>query len=195
MERAVGDPVTATIDNKVVTWVNRYAVNDNKEVQGDDGHDVGLMVTATINGQIVSWVNQYRGPEATTALQDSGSTAASDLGISQATSVAPAVQRVASILTSNAPVNLAAKTSTMHSAEASVHADNKNLASPDIVAQSSSGLAKSSSKLAQPSNKTLPKTSAPSNSWGRQAYYNAGKAHAEGLVFLNHFGNANALPG
>ena len=51
-----------------------------------------------------------------------------------------------------------------------------------------------STTSAERSSSTSPRPT-PSNSWGRRAYYNAGQGHADGLVFLNHFGNANALPG
>ena len=51
-KRDVGDPVTATIDGKVVSWINQY----------DESAPCAVPVTATIDGAVVSWINNYCGP-------------------------------------------------------------------------------------------------------------------------------------
>lgn len=51
-KRAVGDLVTATMDGKVVSWINQY----------DGSAPCAVPVTATIDGSVISWTNGYCGP-------------------------------------------------------------------------------------------------------------------------------------
>lgn len=39
------------------------------------------------------------------------------------------------------------------------------------------------------------KTNSGASNWGRQAYYNAGEGVSKGFTFLNHFGEADSIPG
>lgn len=209
------DPVTAIIDGKTMTWENKYAGPVDKEEQAPSDtrpHGVGGMVTATLDGQIVSWTNQYTGPSATMPTQDvQVNSVPPEINASQATTVldqvqkptpssteAPikAVAKTSAIVSTNSPVNLAAKASSMlfaQASKASAYFGNK--------ASSMTPVQASFEDLAEPTAKSSAKESstaaisAPSGSWGRQAYYNAAQGHAEGLMFLNHYGNANDLPG
>lgn len=224
-ERAVDDPVTATINGETVTWANKYkgSKDTNANNHGDTGPDgVGEMVTATINDQIVHWTNDYAGPSAaTSAQQTSIRTASNEIYTSQATTAAHHIQdltssteafansvaKTPSTVPTNSLVNIASKASSILSAKASQAAAYfGNKAAPKTQAKplpqtpakaTSKAPAKSSSKSSSKasSSTSAVSTSAPSGSWGRQAYYNAAQGHVEGLVFLNHFGNANALPG
>ena len=206
------DPVTAIIDGKTMTWENKFAgpVDKGEQAPADDRpHDVGEMVTATIDGQIVSWTNQYTGPSATTPTQDAQvNSAPPESNASQATTVLDQVQnpisssteasikaaaKTSAIVSTPSTINLAVKASSMLLAQASkVSAYFGKKASP--VATSFENLAKPTAKASAKASSTAA-IGAPSGSWGRRAYYNAAQGHAEGLMFLNHYGNANDLPG
>ena len=195
VKRTVGDAVTATINGQTVTWMNKYPGPMDKEAAGNADnvpHGVGDMVTATIDGQIVSWMNEYTGPavaSSTNALvKTTPSTFSTVLGsnpanlVGKASSILSAqVSKASAYIGGKASSVTAAKSSWRLSPLSTMHAPS---AASSTAASSTSAVRTSSSG-----------TSVPSGSWGRQAYYNAAQEKAEGLVFLNHFGTTNALPG
>lgn len=215
VERAIDDAVTVTIDGNIVTWKNKYAGQMDKEEQTQADtrpHVVGDMVTATLDGNIVSWTNQYAGPSGTMPTQDAQvKSVPAESDVPQATTIAgqvhnpplspteasiKAIAKTSAMLSTHTPVNLAIKASSMLVAQASkASAYFGNKASPmTSVKASFKDLAKPTVKSSAKASSTAA-IGAPSGSWGRQAYYNAAQGHAEGLTFLNHYGNANDLPG
>ena len=62
----------------------------------------------------------------------------------------------------------------------------------DLTSQSS---ALSSTAIISISSSITSTATAKSQSWTRQAYFNAATGTAEGLTFLNHFGGTNGIPG
>jgi len=125
---------------------------------------VGDVVTATMNGQVVQWINEYAGPAAQPV--SPGNPVKGDSNTSQATAMALSV-------------NFLSSASTLSSSTAPT----PHLSLPS--ATSSRNAVSTSAQLdASPST----------GSWTRQAYYNAGEGVAEGLTFLNHFGQADSIP-
>ena len=204
--------VTATINGQIASWVNQYAGPgtttthheevDTPIVAGNSQPTSAASILANIASSSVIQAIEKAAAKISSAVQSvvpvQSSIASTPLpqAFEKVPPKIPSVVKSASSTQSDTasvpPVQ------GLEKAIPKISSAIKNAAAPVETAPNPT----TSEVQSEPTSKTSVKSSsststrpAPSGSWNRQAYYNAGQEYAEGLVFLNHFGNANDLPG
>ena len=154
---------------------------------------VSQMVSATIDGQVVSWKNVYAGPGVSTGLP--APVAAQEYDVNESTPDATAYDSYVQVVTVLTTVTLSGASGSMTAVSDVVVSSlvASNVVPSNAVVSSTVASSVEASTAAASSSMVL--APASSESWTRQAYYNAADGTAQGITFLNHFGGVNRVPG